>query len=198
MQNEYTIEGLVSWKTIGRVYANGKDPEHVRECKRSEVSVVKDSDSIFKLIEHVRTEEVALVQDQENRIVTIFTAADLGDLYKDMSEPFLYLGEIENSVRAILEGGQFTAEELREYQGPDDADEIKRMDDLTFGSYVRIAENKKNWERLNLNHDRKTFTDRLDEVREIRNAVMHFDPDGLAPEQVETLKLFAAFLRNLR
>ena len=72
------------------------------------------------------------------------------------------------------------------------------MDDLTFGSYVRIAENPENWERLDLNLDRKAFIGRLDEVREIRNAVMHFDPDGLTPEQVETLKLFAEFLRDLR
>ena len=200
MQDKRTVNGLVSWQTIGRAYASGATPEHVRDCMKpeSEVMVVKDTDSIFKLIEHVRAKEVALVCDEKNCIVTLFTAADLGDLYKDMSEPFLYLGEIENSIRAILEGGQFTKDELSEESGPDDAKDIKRMDDLTFGSYVRIAEKPENWERLNLNLDRKAFIDRLDEVREIRNAVMHFDPDGLTPEQVETLKLFAEFLRDLQ
>lgn len=197
MQNEYNLHGLVSWQTIGKAFGLGKEPECVRDCMEKEVSVVEDTDSIFKLIEYVRTEEVALVRD-DGEVVTIFTAADLGDLYKDMSEPFMYLGEIEDSVRAILERGKFSIEELEEYRGPDDDEDIRRMDDLTFGTYIRIAQNPENWERIGLSVDRNIFTDELDEVREIRNAVMHFDPDGLTPEQVEQLRLFGEFLRDLR
>lgn len=199
MQNEHSLKGLVSWQTIGKAFGLGKEPECVRDCMEmeKEVSVVEDTDSIFKLIEYVRTKEVALVRD-DGEFVTIFTAADLGDLYKDMSEPFMYLGEIEDSIRAILELGKFTVNELEEYRGPDDDKEIKRMDDLTFGSYIRIAQNPDNWDRIGLSVDRAIFTDKLDEVREIRNAVMHFDPDGLTPEQVEQLRLFSEFLRDLR
>ena len=67
MQNERTVDGLVSWQTVGRAYASGATPKHVRECMKpeSEVMVVKDTDSIFKLIEYVRTEEVALVRDEQ-------------------------------------------------------------------------------------------------------------------------------------
>lgn len=198
MQNERNLKGLVSWQTIGKAFGLGKKPKQVVDCMETEVSEVEDTDSIFRLIEYVRTKEVALVRNQKREVVTIFTAADLGDLYKDMSEPFMYLGEIEDSIRAILERGKFKVEELKEYKGPDDDKEIKRMDDLTFGSYIRIAQKPDNWERIGLSVDRNIFTGKLDEVREIRNAVMHFDPDGLTPDQVEQLRLFGEFLRDLR
>ena len=45
---------------------------------------------------------------------------------------------------------------------------------------------------------RAEFTGRLHEVREIRNDVMHYSPEGHAPEVMMTLQNFATFLRNLR
>jgi hypothetical protein len=45
--------------------------------------------------------------------------------------------------------------------------------------------------------DRKTFTDELKRVGRIRNDVMHFDPDGVAPEDLAILRKFARFLGDL-
>ena len=39
---------------------------------------------------------------------------------------------------------------------------------------------------------------RLEKIREIRNDVMHFDPDGLEDEDLNTLREFAQFLKRLR
>jgi hypothetical protein len=46
--------------------------------------------------------------------------------------------------------------------------------------------------------DRKVFTAQLDKVRLIRNDVMHFDPDGLSPDDLEVLRGFVQFLQKLR
>jgi hypothetical protein len=46
--------------------------------------------------------------------------------------------------------------------------------------------------------DRAEFCAGLDHVRELRNDVMHFDPDGLEPSDMAFLREFAEFLRRLR
>ena len=45
--------------------------------------------------------------------------------------------------------------------------------------------------------DRVTFIKELDQVRAIRNDVMHFDPDGILPDQLERLREFSSFLDRL-
>jgi hypothetical protein len=51
---------------------------------------------------------------------------------------------------------------------------------------------------LNLELDRSTFVQFLDKVRETRNDVMHFDPDGIEDEALVVLREFAKFLRTLQ
>lgn len=198
MTSERELKGIVSWASLGSAFGLGEAPEHVRECMVATDSIVEEDDSIFKLLDLVAQNEVALVRARDRRFVTLFTAADLGELYRELSEQFILLGEIEDCIRALLERGQFTAKELALYRGPDDEREVRRMDDLTFGAYLRILQDPDNWGRLGLGVDRATFVKELDEVRVIRNAVMHFDPDGLTPEQFERLNNVWAFLRRLR
>ncbi|MDE2926775.1 MAG: hypothetical protein OXT71_10290 [Acidobacteriota bacterium] len=45
--------------------------------------------------------------------------------------------------------------------------------------------------------DRATFIHNLGQIRELRNEVMHFAPDGLDPEEVGKLERVAMFLRKL-
>lgn len=198
MTNERTLKGMVSWESIGSAFGLGNNPQSIRDCMEQTDSIVDEDDSIFKLFDLVAQHEVALVRARDRCFITIFTAADLGVLYRELSEQFILLGEIEDCIRALLERGQFTPEELEPYRSPDDDREIRRMDDLTFGAYLRILEKPDQWKRLGLGVDRATFVKELDEVRIIRNAVMHFDPDGLTPEQFKCLHNVLGFLRRLR
>jgi len=198
MTSERELKGIISWQSVGSAYGLGEAPEFVRDCMEPTDSIVDEEDSVFKLLDYVALNEVALVRARDRRFVTLFTAADLGVLYQELSEQFILLGEIEDCIRALLERGHFTAEELAPYCSPDEDKEVKRMDDLTFGAYIRIIENPDNWDRLGLGVDRTTFIKELDEVRIIRNAVMHFDPDGLTPDQLQRLNNIWAFLRRLR
>ncbi|MGN7061934.1 hypothetical protein ACTHRZ_11565, partial [Neisseria sp. P0001.S006] len=70
--------------------------------------------------------------------------------------------------------------------------------DLNFGGYQTILGNSEIWKRLNLNLDRQEFIKTLDKIREIRNDVMHFDPDGLDKNSIELLEEFSHFLKSLR
>ncbi|RLD55352.1 MAG: CBS domain-containing protein, partial [Bacteroidetes bacterium] len=76
--------------------------------------------------------------------------------------------------------------------------EIEHIDDLNFGDYIRIIEKPEHWDKLKLSIERTHFIKHLDKVREIRNDIMHFDPDGITDEQKEDLTKMAKFLAELR
>ena len=69
--------------------------------------------------------------------------------------------------------------------------------DLTLGEYVRLLGNASPWSKLKLFVDRREFIDRLNRVREIRNDIMHFDPQGIDPEAMKALRKFVRFLQEL-
>ena len=57
---------------------------------------------------------------------------------------------------------------------------------------------KNSCHKLKLAIDRKEFISRLDKIREIRNDIMHFDPQGVDPESLHALREFTRFLKELR
>ncbi len=94
---------------------------------------------------------------------------------------------------------RFEPAELAAAQDPSaGARTIETAADLTFGEYKRLLEDPGGWSRLGLRIDRVAFVGLLDKVREIRNDVMHFDPDGIPDGDLEVLRDFARFLRILQ
>ena len=115
-----------------------------------------------------------------------------------LNEKFLQLGEIENQVRQII-GEKLSSVELAEARDPSDQGRaVESVSDLSFGEYIRLVENSERWSKLGLPIDRKTFCSKLENVRLIRNDVMHFDPDGIPPDDLERLRDFARFLQRLQ
>ena len=70
-------------------------------------------------------------------------------------------------------------------------------DNLTLGELITAFERDEYWNRVRLQFDKATFTNRMHEAREIRNKVMHLGPDKLPPENVNTLKEFGEILEKL-
>lgn len=184
------LYGTVTWTSIGAAYIQtGKMPERVGECLNEVQSIVDHTTSVFELFKLVSEHEFALVRDAKKQMVTIFTATDLSRLYGDISRQFIYLGEIEAYLRDIVRRLDFAPKQFQDYL-PEGAKEAKRVEDLTFGAYQRMLERAENYEVLGLGYDHKYFCQSLREVGEIRNAVMHFDPDGLTAQQDRALKDF--------
>jgi hypothetical protein len=93
---------------------------------------------------------------------------------------------------------KFTVEELNDASPNNGGGQtIVSSADLTLGGYCQLLQRRERWDRLNLTVDRAVFTERLDAVRRIRNDVMHFDPDGLAPAETKMLEDLAKFFRDL-
>lgn len=191
------IKGVVSWKTIGSRLALKRQCSTVRDCMEP-AHVVLYEDSFFSAISTIANHDYALVQASDRSICGIVTASDFNDQFRKLAEPFLLVGEIENGIRRMLHG-KFLAKELEEAKAPGDtARPIEGIADLTFGEYIRLIENEARWKKVKLEVDRIEFVSRLNKVREIRNDVMHFDPDGLEDSDMEALREFANFLKRLR
>jgi|SRR5437879_2567101 len=147
-------------------------------------------DAIPLIIQH----ECVLIRDETRKICGIVTPADLSMQFQELAEPFLLLGAIENQLRAWM-AARFTKDDLQTAKDPEDTDrQVNDATDLTFGEYVRFLENPDNWKKLDSKIDRKTFVEQLIKVRDIRNDVMHFDPDPMEPREIEILRTFAQCL----
>ncbi|GLX14737.1 CBS domain-containing protein [Pseudomonas straminea] len=199
MTNERDVKGIVSWESIGTAlfFESEKSPMYVRECMVSHNEMPAAS-SIFIAIPHIVQHSYILVRDLDKTISGIITTADLSLQFKQLSEPFLLLAEIENHVRALIDG-KFTQHELAQFKAPgDDERLIETVADLTFGEYIRIFENPISWAKTKLQIDRATFISELEKIRVIRNDVMHFDPDGMTPEKHELLTKFVHFIHAIK
>ena len=195
-----TLKGFVSWKTIGRKLAMGKNSTLVREVM-DEVEPSQIASLNASLLEATRLlgmHDFLLVRDTAQRICGIITPYDFTETFGSLSEPFLLLGEIENHIRNLL-NGKFSKAELTDALDPNDKTRpINDVSDLNFGGYVRLLQKPTNWNKLQLQLDRETFVSDLDEIREIRNDIMHFDPDGIVEDELKKVREFANLLRQVQ
>ena len=196
MTTEREVKGVVSWKTIGSRLVLGEKCSFVRECMEPPQELSIES-SIFDAIRIIAEHDFVLVRNQEQKITGIVTASDVNIQFRQLAEPFLLLSDIENQLRNLIEQ-KFSADDIQAAKDPNDEKRvIKTAADLAFGEYVRLLENEGSWNKLELQLHRKTFIGYLEEIRQIRNDVMHFDPDGTDEEQLDKLRSFAKCLTRL-
>lgn len=197
MTSEITVKGMFSWKSLAQRMGLGYRCESVSDCLDQHYEVRFDTpllDAVDMIVQH----EAVLVRDGTNKICGIVTTSDLSVQFGELGEPFLLLGEVENHLRSLLHG-KFSLSELASARESSDLTrQVQAVSDLSLGEIMRFLEKPERWEHIGLGIDRVVFTKGLDEVRRIRNDVMHFDPDGLSDEDLETLRRFVQFLQRLR
>ncbi len=198
MQNERDVKGIISWKSIATKMSLGQECGLVRECMDPNVPEVGIGDPLFSAIEIMQQHGYVLVRATDRRIAGIVTWGDVTHQFIQLAGPFLIIGEIEGYLRSLVHR-KFTAEEIQEAL-PDTEQErsVLGPEDLTLGGYYQLLGRQERWERLGLDLDRREFVKQIDWVRERRNDVMHFDPEGLEPEDIEKLEGIARFFRGLR
>ena len=199
MEGSRNVKGIISWQTIGVRLALGQDCRFVRQCMDESYQERLKSTPLFDAIGVIERYGYVLVRDEDdgNVISGIVTASDLAQQFERLAAPFLLAGEIEGHLRNLVHR-KCTVEELRG-QATDGSThpQISGPADLTLGDYHRLLSNTENWNRAGLNVDRKEFSAHLDQVRQIRNNVMHFNPDGLSDEDTQMLRDVARFFEEL-
>jgi len=192
-----TIAGYISWETIGNRLANGIYSDKVSDFISKDISILDYEQPLLDAVSIVIKKEFAVIQKVDKTICGIVTIADISEQFIMLTEPFLFLEQIENHIRQLL-NGKFLVEELKEFCNTGDLDrEIEHIDDLTFGDYIRLIEKPDHWDRLNLSIDRNHFVKQLDKIREIRNDIMHFNPEGITEVQRDDLIKMARFLMDI-
>jgi CBS domain-containing protein len=197
MHGEREVKGMISWKSIASRYAIGGECCKVQHC-REDGQVVDGNGTLFDAIPTIVRHGYVLVRDpQDRRITGIVTASDLSLQFQQLAEPFLLLREIELHIRQLLQG-KVSAEDLDWLASADTtAPKPKSISDLSFGGYIRLLQRPEVWVKLSLNIDQASLTAQLEEVRQIRNDVMHFDPDPMTAKQLDVLKNATKFMQQL-
>lgn len=200
MQSERVVEGIITWRSIGRAKAANKPCAKSSDCMDTTVRVLALGASLFDAVREIVRHGVVLVHAQDKSICGLVTAKDIAEQFVALSEPFLFLEQIENHLRSLLQKARLTTDELRDLVDPADANRKQRtktVDDLTFGEYLRGLGTATLWDRLKLEIDRGLFVQRLDSIRQIRNSVMHFHPDGISAEERDVLAKTREMLQSL-
>jgi CBS domain-containing protein len=197
MHGEREVKGMISWKSIASRYSIGGECCKVQNC-REDAQVVDGNGTLFDAIPTIVKHGYVLVRNpQDRRITGIVTASDLSLQFQQLAEPFLLLREIELHIRQLLQE-KVVPEDL-DWLGSADttAPKPKSISDLSFGGYIRLLQRPQVWARLSLNIDQASLTLQLEDVRQIRNDVMHFDPDPMTVQQLDALKNAAKFMQQL-
>jgi CBS domain len=197
MTSDRDVKGVVSWQSLGSRLALGMNGMAARDFSEPHHDI-RDDRSIFDAIPIIMANDYVLVRDRTTKISGIITAADLSLQFRELTEPFLLLSEIENLLRNLI-GDRFSSAELTVACDSRDSgrEAVETVADLNFGEYIRLLQNPERWPRLHIAVDRVMFCERLDQVRTIRNDVMHFDPDGIGETELLQLRDFTRFLQQL-
>lgn len=187
--------GYISWQTIGVAQANGVNTNIVKDyIKPVEITLRLDT-PLLDAVNYVYRNEFAIVEDNTKQICGILTTTDISRQFMVLTEPFLLLEEIEGQMRRLMDG-VFLLEDIKRLC-KEPTREVNGIDDLTFGEYIVFLQSDDNWNRLNINLDKNIFLKEMEEVRLIRNDVMHFEPDGLSQEQYDTLNRVSKLLGTI-
>lgn len=197
MSNPRSVAGFITWETIGYGITNGNNSQDVKDFLDTNVTVLELDTPLLVAIKTVIEKEIVLVQKKDKTLSGIVTIADISSQFLVLTEPFLLLEQIENLIRLLLDE-KFLVDNIKSFCLDEGlTNNIEFIDDLTFGQYIRLIEKPANWEKLNLKIDRSSFVKQLDLIREIRNDIMHFDPEGITNEQKQALINMAKFLTEL-
>jgi len=196
MTSTREVKGVISWQSIGARVAQGKIGATVQEMMEVPHHEIRHDASLFQAIPAIVANDYVLVRAKDNTICGIVTASDLSLQFRQLSEPFLLLGEIENHIRHLI-AEQFPLSDLQVVKDQRDvARSIAGVADLNFGEYIFLLDNPERWAKSGLPWDRRVFCDQLHQIRELRNDIMHFDPDPLSDSDLGALREFTRFLQR--
>ena len=132
---------------------------------------------LLSVLPQVQRDDFVFVRNSTSQLVqVIVTTADVVGLYGEIATPFFLIDEIDYLVRRVIaENLDLVA--VQAVCGDSGGKTVADFSEISMGDYTRTLAARELWGKLGWAIDRKIFVERLDEVRLIRNSVMHFNPD---------------------
>ena len=194
-----TLKGTVSWHSIGSwLLRGGSRDAEVRCCMEPAPRELRNDAPLLEAIDEVERHQCVVIRNSsDNGVGGIITSSDVVRDLMRLSEPFFLLMQIENLLRGLIFCGRFTIEDLRSVKEGQDLNRyVRNVDDLTLGEYLDLLNQEGSWQKLGLSAvDRRLFTAQLDDIRRIRNSVMHFKLDPIGSQDIQTLRECERYLR---
>lgn len=189
------FRGAVSWESIGRARVGHADPT-LEQAMATMQPVIVDHDAL--LLDQIRViydaGYVFVRNEDGSRVTGIVTAADLTRKFGDQARPFMLIEEIESRL-CLREDQVFTLDELKAAAPQGRRNKIERAADFTMGTHCHLLKDEANWAKLGWNVDHQYFVEKLEAVKDIRNGLMHYSPDPVAPGAYEEIEGLLEILR---
>lgn len=163
------VQRAVSWKSIAR--AKLKDPQSRPRDAFVRTQTTRLSDDVIRIVPLVLDLDFVLVEDH-GILQGIVTPYDLTEFFGERITPFMLIGEIDKRLRRAIDM-LFSLSEIQAVCGRGRR-VIDSVDDLSIGDYIAILQSHDHWNRLGWPLDRALVLESLNEVREMRNRLMHF------------------------
>jgi predicted transcriptional regulator len=192
LANPYTLHGAVSWESVAA--AKHRSPNATLNDAidlRARDRVYDYDRRLLDVLHILKQDEFIFVRDDERKIAGIITAADVVHKYDETATPFFLIGEIDQYLRQLIQN-TFDEEAVR-VACEAAKQSFGSFGNMSMGQYQAVLDNPECWRQLGWRLERKPFIARLNEIRKLRNNVMHFNPDPVKPSDVEKLRIF----RNL-
>lgn len=201
VENEFSQLPIVNKKkvVIGIVTADSIIRElfcHGMEELQQDVEIFKDEkfdvknrdiayekDDIFDHLENLADKAAVLIK-RKNNVVGIRTNYDIVAYFRKLTEGFLLIHRIELLLRKIvkscLKGERVFRDAILKSLKAKYEEYYKRevpaeVNELEFDDYRALISDKENWEKFqNVLRDRNYINKMLEQVRDIRNELMHF------------------------
>ncbi|MEV6315571.1 CBS domain-containing protein [Streptomyces sp. NPDC051776] len=203
-----TLHGVITWRSLALMYEKGKEVALENAMQQDSLPVADARQEFFACLPMLTEQGYLLVRGEDGGLSGLVTPAHVVDRFESAARPFFQLGEIESLLRRWL-GAKLTGEAIRSVQNNRRAERrSERVDDLTFGDYVRLLDGQQrqaamaqqadlNWIAMQAEFlDRAQFVRHLQRVGDIRNRIAHFDAEPLPAEAMRELTAFTALLRD--
>lgn len=196
MNGDREVLGIVSWQSLAKGLIAKKDSDCVKDYMTDDFEILEHTTPLFNAIKQVINTGIIFVRDKEKKIKGPVTPSDLNEQFIEQIEPYILLEQIENFIRLILHDKIILEDLLKLLTVDDQERKIEAISDMTYGEYLRVMENNEIWSVLKLPFDKADFINELNEIRQIRNGVVHFHPDAISIDELKKLRKMSKFLMD--
>jgi CBS domain-containing protein len=192
LAGSHTLRGAVTWQSIAQ--ARHLNPDASLADATVGTRDVGYRTDLLEVLDDLRKRGFLFVRDDNNTVAGIVTVADVAGRYGEVANPFILIGDLDRLLRRAITQA-VTLDEVRSVCDPK-GQRIRSHNDMSMGDYQRVLENPDLWVRMGWDLDQKAFVQRLDEIRRVRNDVMHFNPDPVPANSVSRLRSINDVLRR--
>lgn len=194
--NDDGVEGTVTYKSVAKYVKSIENPRvnetSVKIALNASPEFVDRDQDIFELFETLAEDDYVLVGDRNN-LNGILTRYDVFYFLEHQVEPFLKIGEIEESLRQLFRDSVDDLDQRIEDTFADRAehdesyDLPERPEDFSFNDYQMFI--MRNLDQLpsRIKEERDMVGNLLNDIRETRNALFHFraEADDVDRDQLD-------------